>query len=413
MQKMAQSSLFELGDVIVTEPAEGVYGVAVVLRLHEPEEGFLPMCDIGVTPFAFDHCPHMDEIDFRRPDLFRRFRKLDYCEKDDSYEGTVERITVGTYTRRNKAGFKVIGRIDPKYDLEKPLPKAIGLCGDVSRMLGMEIAFSDRSKVFPEGLWDDARAQAFSASYRSRMDDLMVDWNGGVDERNVKRIAAREGCSLADARRIDIAQYSRARSSRFAQMAQCVFDNVIRLSDPFKFCSYRIIFCCEQSVEECRAPLLCDKILEVWVPFNPFSVFPLPNHERKVAILDMVLSGLEILESVGYPVRFVQEGCRRFAEAGLPDDVIWLQKMSRKRKRAQVKVHYTTDDLVVNFSVFSKDGALLKSENVVTGLPRASWGLPYEYVGSLKWKGESAVVLSARSGFSYEMALDEAEIKVR
>ena len=98
-------------------------------------------------------------------------------------------------------------------------------------------------------------------------------------------------------------------------MAQCVFDNVIRLSDPFKFCSYRIIFCCEQSVEECRAPLLCDKILEVWVPFNPFSVFPLPNHERKVAILDMVLSGLEILESVGYPVRFVQEGCRRFAEA--------------------------------------------------------------------------------------------------
>ena len=117
MQKMAQSSLFELGDVIVTEPAEGVYGVAVVLRLHEPEEGFLPMCDIGVTPFAFDHCPHMDEIDFRRPDLFRRFRKLDYCEKDDSYEGTVERITVGTYTRRNKAGFKVIGRIDPKYDL--------------------------------------------------------------------------------------------------------------------------------------------------------------------------------------------------------------------------------------------------------------------------------------------------------
>ena len=35
MQKMAQSSLFELGDVIVTEPAEGVYGVAVVLRLHE------------------------------------------------------------------------------------------------------------------------------------------------------------------------------------------------------------------------------------------------------------------------------------------------------------------------------------------------------------------------------------------
>ena len=37
MQKMAQSSLFELGDVIVTEPAEGFYGVAVVLRLHEPE----------------------------------------------------------------------------------------------------------------------------------------------------------------------------------------------------------------------------------------------------------------------------------------------------------------------------------------------------------------------------------------
>ena len=413
MQKTAQKLPFELGDVVITEPGEGIYGVAIVLRLHEPEEGFLPMCDIGVTPFAFDHRPDVGEIDFGRPDLFRRFRKLDYCEKDDSYEGSVEWITVGTYTRRNKAGFEVIGRIDPNRDLRKPLPEARGLCGDVSRALGMEVAFSDKPRVFPKGLWDDARVQASLASYRSRMDDLMVGWSGGVDERNVKRIAGREECSLADARRIDIAQYSTARSSRFAQMAQCVFDNVIRLSGPFKFCSYRIIFCCEQSVEECRAPLLCDKILEVWVPFNPFSVFPLPNHERKVAILDMMLSGLEILESVGYPVRFVQEGCRRFAEAGLPDDVIWLQKMSRKRKRAQVKVHYTTDDLVVNLSVFSKDGALLKSEDVVTGLPRASWGLPYEYVGSLKWKDESAVVLSARSGFSYEMALDEAEIKVR
>lgn len=149
------------------------------------------------------------------------------------------------------------------------------------------------------------------------------------------------------------------------------------------------------------------------MPFNPFSVFPLPDHERKVAILDMMLSGLKILESVGYPVRFVQEGCRRLAEAGLPDDVVWLQKMSRKRKRAQVKVHYTTDDLVVNLSASCKDGMLLKSEDVATGLPRASWGLPYEYVGSLKWKGESAVVLSARSGFSYEMALGEAEIEVR
>lgn len=108
------------------------------------------------------------------------------------------------------------------------------------------------------------------------------------------------------------------------------------------------------------------------MPFNPVSVFPLPGHERKVAILDMMLSGLKILESVGYPVRFVQEGCRRFAEAGLPDDVVWLQKISRKRKRAQVKAHYTTDDLVVNLSAFSKDGTLLKSEDVATGLPRAS-----------------------------------------
>lgn len=88
-------------------------------------------------------------------------------------------------------------------------------------------------------------------------------------------------------------------------------------------------------------------------------------------------------------------------------------KMSRKRKCAQVKVHYTTDDLVVNLSASCKDRMLLKSEDVATGLPRASWGLPYEYVGSLKWKGESAVVLSARSGFSYEMALGEAEIEVR
>ena len=44
MQKMAQSSLFELGDVIVTEPAEGVYGVAVVLS---PRKGFSPCAILG------------------------------------------------------------------------------------------------------------------------------------------------------------------------------------------------------------------------------------------------------------------------------------------------------------------------------------------------------------------------------
>ena len=47
--------------------------------------------------------------------------------------------------------------------------------------------------------------------------------------------------------------------------------------------------------------------------------------------------------------------------------------------------------LVVNLSVFSKDGTLFDSENVVTGLPQASWGLPYECVGSLKWKGNESV----------------------
>ncbi len=31
------------------------------------------------------------------------------------------------------------------------------------------------------------------AGFALGIDDLMVDWNGGVDERNVKRIAAREG----------------------------------------------------------------------------------------------------------------------------------------------------------------------------------------------------------------------------
>ena len=46
MQKTAQKLPFELGDVVITEPGEGIYGVAIVLRLHEPEEGFLPMCDI-------------------------------------------------------------------------------------------------------------------------------------------------------------------------------------------------------------------------------------------------------------------------------------------------------------------------------------------------------------------------------
>lgn len=402
-------AFFDLGDVIVTEPCEGAFGVAVVLRLHEPQKGLLPMCDIGITPFVFDHRPCMEEIDFSRPNLFRRFRKLEYCEKNDSYDGTVESVAVGTYTRRNRARLEIIGRVDVACDLNDSLPEAYGCYGDVSGRLGAEVVPFEKLRGFSVSQWEVARAQASSASYCSRIDDLMVGWSGGVDERNVRRIAEREGCSLDEARRIDSAEYGPARAARFRQMCRCVFDNVIRLSDPLKFCAYRIVFRCERNADDCRAPLLSGKVLEVSVPFDPFEVFPLSDYERKMAILDMMRSGLEVLEGVGYSVRFVQEGCRRFEEAGLPDDAIWLQKLSRERKRAQVKVHYTTDDLVVSLSVFSKDGTLLKSEDVVTGLPRASWGLPYEYIGSLKWRGETAAVLSARSAFSYKMVLDEVE----
>ena len=126
--------------------------------------------------------------------------------------------------------------------------------------------------MFPEGLWDDARAQASSASYRSCMDDLMVDWNGGRRRKNVKRIAAREGMPLADARQVILLSTAGAPSLRdLRKWPQC-FSICHSLGRPLQvlFLSYYLLL--RAKCRKCRA-LNAIKSLRVLVPFNPFSVF--------------------------------------------------------------------------------------------------------------------------------------------
>ena len=53
---------FEKGDIIVTEPVEGYYGIAVVLddghRLElTPGRYSCPMCHIAITPLLYDLGP--------------------------------------------------------------------------------------------------------------------------------------------------------------------------------------------------------------------------------------------------------------------------------------------------------------------------------------------------------------------
>ena len=65
--KQPKYRTFDKGDIFVTEPETGFYGIAVVLddgcRIEFSGRLSYPMCHIAITPLIFNHRPSIDEID--------------------------------------------------------------------------------------------------------------------------------------------------------------------------------------------------------------------------------------------------------------------------------------------------------------------------------------------------------------
>ncbi|UWX65907.1 hypothetical protein NZD85_08305 [Empedobacter stercoris] len=116
---MSKIKLFNKGDVILTNPENGYYGIAIVLSETEKTPESHPRCHIAITPLIFDY-----EIEFS--DLILIDLKPLEFERKYSLNGNKEfykkEIAIGVYTRRNKNNFKIIGNINPEIIYNGPLP---------------------------------------------------------------------------------------------------------------------------------------------------------------------------------------------------------------------------------------------------------------------------------------------------
>ncbi len=152
---MVKYGVFEKGDVIVTEPEDGFYGVAVVLDTwkYEDSKRATPMCHIAITPLIYDHIPEFGELDLKKvkPLVFERMAQVGENGIDRCGNRTVPlrtELMIHIYTTRNMLQLRVIGKIDPALVYDGELLRwprnNIGeiekfyICGDVEFMFGRE-----------------------------------------------------------------------------------------------------------------------------------------------------------------------------------------------------------------------------------------------------------------------------------
>jgi hypothetical protein len=151
-----ETKLFNKGDVILTNPEEGFWGIAVVLSEREKTPERLPLCHIAVTPLIFQREVSFSELnlddfvplEFERVYTFEKQKK-----KPEAFSKT--EICIGVYTRINKAKLKVIGSINPEkvYNGDLPfeplynLKITFPLCGHVEKFwLGREALITWKRK---------------------------------------------------------------------------------------------------------------------------------------------------------------------------------------------------------------------------------------------------------------------------
>ena len=137
--------LFQKGDVIMTTPEPGYYGIAIVLDDAIPTEispGRMsyPMNHIMITPLLFTSPPSMEDIEIESlaPLVFSR-----YFDNKGEIVFWEREVCIYIFTNRNKAKFQIIGDVETS-ELYKepllwsPLSDRFFLCGDVADHLGRE-----------------------------------------------------------------------------------------------------------------------------------------------------------------------------------------------------------------------------------------------------------------------------------
>jgi len=121
--KKTEIKLFNKGDVILTNPEEGFWGIAVVLSEREKTPEFSAECHIATTPLIFQREIEFSElnIDDLVPLEFEREYTFELQKRKPAPFTRTETI-IGVYSRNNKANFKIIGNVNPEKVYNGPLP---------------------------------------------------------------------------------------------------------------------------------------------------------------------------------------------------------------------------------------------------------------------------------------------------
>ncbi|HEY0056902.1 MAG TPA: hypothetical protein VGB63_16245 [Pedobacter sp.] len=120
---MAKVQLFNKGDVILTNPEEGFWGIAIVLSEAEKTKESYARCHIAITPIISQEIIDFNQINIEslKPIEFERFYTFEKQKRKPKPFSKIE-TCIGVYTRRNKANLKIIGKIEPKMVYDGPLP---------------------------------------------------------------------------------------------------------------------------------------------------------------------------------------------------------------------------------------------------------------------------------------------------
>jgi hypothetical protein len=143
------ATLLNKGDVILTNPKEGFWGIAIVLTETEKTDNFDPMCHIALTPLVFKHVVAINEVDVKTLKVLEFDRGV-RLKPDQEYSR--KETSIGIYSRKIKSPVEIIGNIDPSFMYDGSLSfthdnrRKINwpLCGNVAQSLGYEAVIAWR-----------------------------------------------------------------------------------------------------------------------------------------------------------------------------------------------------------------------------------------------------------------------------
>ena len=117
--KKSKISFFTKGDVILTTPERGFFGIAIVLSEREKTTEQFAGCHIGIIDILCKSEIKFEDLNFDNLNILDFDRTYNLQNKEIFYK---KETLIGVYNTKNKTNFKIIGTIDPKIIYDGPLP---------------------------------------------------------------------------------------------------------------------------------------------------------------------------------------------------------------------------------------------------------------------------------------------------